>query len=210
MNLVEEWHKYLAGNSHLDEFDFAFLIEHDITEAKLFGLFGTFPNAGSMVDRILQVIGENNSRGMYVIPNPKNRLSEQKLVDLAKVYRDSVRRFLESSGKEDVAQELKGDNVEIVNNFENFMQISGDYSLGHSEAEDEVTYIFDDYFEKFGPSGYALDEAVLHLTKDPVITRYIFEKSVDFPLSSEPYYRLWKGGGDMIFLKDRMIVLSES
>ena len=35
MNLVEEWHKHLAGKSDLDRFHFAFLIEHDITEAGL-------------------------------------------------------------------------------------------------------------------------------------------------------------------------------
>ena len=210
MDLVEEWHKYLKGESALDEFDFAGLIKHDMTEAQLFSLFGTFPNAGPMIDRIRQLIDENNSSGLYITPDPNNRLSEQQLVPLAKSYKANLQHFLAGIGRDDVAQELDSNKIIIVNDYNKFMQMSGDYSLGQSEAQNEVADIFDEYFEKFGVSGNALEEAVLHLTKYPVITRYIFEKSVDFPLSSQPYYELWKGGGDMILLKDGMIILSEN
>ncbi|MFV0476162.1 MAG: hypothetical protein ACK5MQ_18450 [Pikeienuella sp.] len=45
------------------------------------------------------------------------------------------------------------------------------------------------------------------MTKFPPVTRYILNALVSYPVDDEAYYELWKGGGDIGFCEDKILII---
>ncbi len=45
------------------------------------------------------------------------------------------------------------------------------------------------------------------MTKYPAVTRYILSAIVKYPVDDEAYFELWKGGADIEFCEDRILII---
>lgn len=207
MDLLSEWKRLLSGTSDADQSEFEFLIPHDATEDWLRDAFGTLPNGHIMIQKIGDLLKENTSNGLYIVPKRENYIGQNAIEELALDYRDNVVKYLNNNGHGEVAREIHNDNFIFVHEPQEFLSMAGDSTLGLSEAEYEVDNDFIDKFESIGEWTFALHEAVLFLTKSYVVTRYILEEVIPLELNSRPFYELWRGGGNLCFMKSRTLLL---
>jgi hypothetical protein len=211
MDVVEEWKKQLLGTSEVDDWsEFIDLIPQDATDEYLRDIFRPIRNNRTLVERIIALISENQTGGMYIIPKKENYLRENQIRNLAQRYKDNVVRYLSGTGRKEIVSEIENNNFEIVYENDRFLEMAADPQLGLSEAENEIAFDFSQRFRLVGDWMYVLKEAVLHLTKYPVVTRYILEDVVEFSMTGRPYYELWRGGGDICFMKGRSLLLCEA
>jgi hypothetical protein len=210
MNLLEEWKKAIVGKSDLDKSKFATLIPHNATAEWLWDAFGQLPHADSMIDRLQRLLSENYTASAYVIPKRENYLDEPALKELARAYGKEVSGYISEIGFTDVAADLNYDRFEVLYDNNDFMELLRNSERDLNEAQEIIGDNFRQRIAAASPWGYPLKEAVLHLTKYPPIMHYILEDVVGFGLSSESYYKLWRGGGDVCFMDNRTILLCEA
>ncbi len=206
---TELWQKILAGDETVDFFDLAGLIPTNASESFLWEQFGTLPHASSMIGRILELQRENRI-GHYITPDPKNHRPQAEIEKLALVWRNDVRKFVTQAHEEEYIGDLSDDRTEWMYDNTKFVRTAQNWDFPISNVSEYLGDLFIDYQEVKKPWGYALEEAVLHLTTYPAITRYILEDVVGFPMKSRSYYELWRAGGDVIFMKGYMVVLCEA
>lgn len=210
MATLEDWKRQIAGDSDLDKSEFADLIPRDGDEAFLREAFLTLPKGQVLIERIRELLLENDNTGLYVLPKKENRLPLSDIGVIADEYRQRVAEYMQFIGQMEMAKEVMSPEVQVVDKNSDFYDTIKNEPFPHSEAISEVEFQFSDALDAGGDHMFVLDEAVLFLTKYPAITRYIMEDVVKFPLKHESYYRLWKGGGDIYFFKNRVLLLCEN
>lgn len=208
MTILTDWQGLKAGTGDPDFFIFADLLRAHPADEDLELLFGDLPKGDALIARIRQLRRENTMNGMYVVPDPANAISEPIALGLVDRYSQSVAWLLAKTAP-DIAHEPLSSKVQIVRDNETFLDMADKPDLGLSEADDFIQYAFDQHLDRLGNVRFGLWEAVYALTNYPVVTRWLLEEMIDFPMSSGAYYELWRGGGDVTFLRDGKLVLVE-
>ncbi len=206
---TELWQKVLAGDETVDFFDLAELIPTNASEGFLWEQFGALPLASSMISRILELQRENRV-GHYIVPDPKNRRPQADIEKLALAWRNDVLKFVTRAHEEEYITDLSGNHIECTYDNTQFVRMAQNGDFPISGVSEYIGDLFIDYQEAKKPWGYALEEAILHLTTYPAITRYILEDVVAFPMKGRSYYELWRAGGDVLFMKGYIVVLCEA
>jgi hypothetical protein len=162
-----------------------------------------------MIQRLRDLLQESASNGAYILPKRENYLGQNEIQNLAAKYRDNLLNYLHKHGYRDAASDIKGSDFSFVYDNDDFLSVAMDPSRGLSEAEYEVRNDFVDISENTGYWTFALYEAVFSLTNNSAVSRYILEDMVCLDLDSRAYYELWRGGGDVCFMKGRILLLCE-
>lgn len=198
----------MDGDSEVDPFDFKTLIPHDADASLLTALFEKLPNSTNIIERVSELLRENQTGGAYVIPKSENAISELETISLAKRYAVSLKEQLRISGHLDVAAEIDPDKISVIRDNKEFLRLSGDSDQGISEALEELRLLVRAKTKTFTKGSFALNEALLGLTNYPQISYYILSPALKIELDTRAYYELWRGGGDIAFFKGRILVLA--
>ncbi|MBA8882045.1 hypothetical protein [Phyllobacterium myrsinacearum] len=209
MATLDDWKKEIAGQSDLDESEYMDFIPRDGNDAFLKDAFIDLPRGYILIARIKKLLEENNNSGLYVVPKKENFLTKHALLELTRSYCDNVSAFYDKLNMSEFAREAAQSDIEIVHTNNEFFEKIKNTDNVSSDIEDKLGKLFRKKAKELGSYTYALQEAALYLTKYPAITRYLLEDVVAFPLQHEPYYELWRGGGDVWFFKDRILMLCE-
>jgi hypothetical protein len=208
MDLVEEFRRALDGESDVDPFDFKTIISQDMDDEALQVIFEKLPRGDAIKYRVKQLLRENKTGGAYVVPDPENALTSENIAKLAVRYAQSLKEMLRIHGNLEVSDEINPDSMQMILSNDDFLELAGDPSLGQSEAYEELRLIFRTKLKKITKGNFALSEALLGLTNYPQISHFLVAPSIGLDLDTRAYYELWRGGGDVAFLKGTMIVLT--
>lgn len=209
MATLQDWKRELEGESELDESEFADFIPRNGDDAFLQEAFASLPNGQILIKRLQELLSENDNSGLYVVPRKENWRPLSSIREFAEEYRRNLSKYLISIGQAHVSNEVLSEKVQIVYRNSDFYDAIRGEPFPHSEALSVIENRFIDELNSLGSYMFALNEAVLFLTKYPGITRYIIESTIKFPLNHEPYYKLWRSGGDIYFFKERVLLLCE-
>lgn len=209
MATLDDWKEKVAGRSALDADEFQDLIPRTNNREFLREAFGALPGGRTLIERVENLLSENNNSSLYVIPKKENWLPEEKIRQYLKSYCDNLAKYAKTIEREDLGSQANSSSIQVVYDNDKFYEIIQSEPFPHSEILSEIEYRYIEYLGRVGNYMYALDEAVLALTKYPAVTRYILEQAANFPLEHKPYYEMWKAGGDVYFFTDRILLLCE-
>ncbi|MBA8902419.1 hypothetical protein [Phyllobacterium sp. P30BS-XVII] len=205
MATLKDWKNELAGRSDLDKSEYMDFIPRDGNDSFLKEAFIDLPRGYTLISRIKKLFEENDNSGLYVTPKKENFLPKNALLEMMHSYCDNVHNFFNIKRMRELSLEAIPNNIEVVYSKNEFSEriISGN----NSEIETVIGDEFIDLMYEVGDYMSPLKESVIFLTKNSAVTRYLLEDVVGFPLKHEPYYELWKGGGDVFFFKDHVLML---
>lgn len=208
MTLIDDWLIYLEKPDAFSKDHFEPMITdtgnpHDLQRA-----FGSLPQGAALIERIECLRSETEFTGLYHVQDPSRRLGHDALIQRARSYCDCVSDFLRDIGMVDLVKSVNNANFRYLD-VRNYDFRDSDGCLGLNETgeilEDEFISVL-----KNGPHYLmSLFQAVLFMTKIPVVTRYIMRPIADFPLNEVDGYATWIGGAAIAFGDRKNFLLVE-
>ncbi|RVV96499.1 hypothetical protein EKE94_18425 [Mesobaculum littorinae] len=198
MALIDDWLIYLEEPDAFSKNHFEPMITDTGNPLDLHRAFAPLPQGAAMVERIERLRSETRFTGLYHVQDPNRRLSQDAMIGKARSYCDHVSDFLRGIDMADLAQSVDtGDFRYLDVHSYDFRDTDGRLGLNETGEvlEDEFTLTL-----QKGPHYLmGLFQAVLFMTKIPVVTRYIMQPVVEFPLNEVDGYAAWIGGAAIAF-----------
>ncbi|KZK78890.1 hypothetical protein PsAD46_04508 [Pseudovibrio sp. Ad46] len=207
MGMLEDWKEYLNGSSHFDADDFAALLTDTADIVSPEEAFKALKDSLRLIEKTNKLRLDCSFTGLYFVQNEEKKLDRQEIHDLALSYRDNIANFLLAKNESELASQVNISNIKYVEEYETYHNLRGDRSLPWLGINDEMSNYFGDYLDQ-DERFYGVEEAILHLTMSPEITRYLMQELVGFPVDHTPFYKLWVGGGNVAFMEGEIILLS--
>ncbi|SIS90680.1 hypothetical protein [Paracoccus saliphilus] len=198
MALIDDWLIYLEEPDAFSKNHFEPMITDTGNPLDLQRAFGSLPQGAAMIERIERLRSETNFTGLYHVQDPSRRLGHDAMIEKARKYCDHVSDFLRDIDMADLAKSVDNGGFSYLD-VHSYDFRDSDGRLGLNETgevlEDEFTLKL-----KKGPHYLlGLFQAVLFMTKIPVVTRYIMQPVVKFPLNEADGYATWIGGAAIAF-----------
>lgn len=206
MSLQDDWLEYIESPESFTKYYFAPLITDTEEPINLELAFKSLPNGADFVERIKRVRAGTAFTGLYHIPASDGRISKADLKKLGERYADSISKRLRYIGDNKQADIVYYKPIEFIVESK-FRDLWKSGNAGLLNASMDIEFDFVDFICEFPDYMDGLQEAVLHMTKSPPVTRYILSAIVDYPVDDEAYYELWAGGGDIEFCEDRTLII---
>lgn len=206
MARIDDWLTYLEDPDAFPKDHFEPLITDTGTPLDLREAFGGLARGDALIERIEQVRRQTLFTGLYYVQDPERRLPAPALEARARKYCDHVSDFMTEIGMADLSRKIDGAEFAYLD-VDDYDFRDADGSLGLNETGE----VLDDEFTgalRRGPHYlFGLFQAVLFMTKVPVVTRYVMAPVVDFPLEETDGYQTWIGGAALTFGDRRAYLL---
>lgn len=204
MSLMDDWLAYVGDPSQFDSFHFeALLLEVD-TEAKVEKAFAPLPGGAELAKRLNAFRSAAEFNGTYLLPGQRKRGEPEQL---AARYRDGVSDRLRDMGRGEEARLVDAAPIGSLP-AEAFEEERGAGNLRLLEVLKEIE---NDFFDEMDAQPGWIDglyEALYAATNFPVITRYLIQPVMKYPLDESAYAEIWLGGDRVEFCETMTCVVA--
>jgi hypothetical protein len=205
--LIDEWEKYLRDPAQTDYTIFAPVLTDTVNPVTPEQVLGTLPGGMGMAARVNDLVERTKFNGLYHLPDPARALKPDQLTHLAKEQAREIATYLEGEKQRDLASHLIDPEVILTSDIDDFhATINNNRAL----LNEGISFAIDDFITSKTSKDLRLlgaGEAILHLTMMPLVTNYILDASVGFPVSFKPGFELYIGGGRCSYFDDRILLL---
>lgn len=208
MNMIlRDWHDFCSGKKDLDKSCFLGLFKVNLSYKELENVFSYFDQQSELLWRLESVLKQGTLQDrLYLHPMEKNRKNPEYLMDSAM---KDLREYRKVYDIDDDVLIYSINNAKAV--FSNNPREL--YGLKNDGLQVKLVFEFlgdcvSDNYVSNDKKIYAIAEALYGLAANYRLCWYIMSPLINIDFDFSYYFELWKGGGDYVLTKDKIIVYS--